>query len=73
MSKYYGVNYSPGAYKTESLEFIKECLGEEKFLQIFDSEESRNQPYVAAKLFLTVQDWNKYVWIEQNGSLKGFM
>ena len=72
MGKEYGVKYSPGPYRTESLHFIRECLGEEKFTRLLGTKESRDKPYVAAKLFLTVQDWDKYVWIEHHGSLTGF-
>ncbi len=72
MGAEYGVKYSPGIYKTESLNFIKKCLGEEKFSRLLGSKQSRDKPYVAAKLFLTVQDWNRYVWIEHHGSLDGF-
>ena len=73
MAAGYGARYSPGPYKTESLRFIKECLGEEKFSRLLGNDESRKHPYVAAKLFLTLQDWNKFVWIEHHGSLDGFI
>ena len=64
--------YKPGKHTGEALAFLKECVGEKRFEQIMTSADSRRHPYVAARLFLSEEDWQKYVWIEQNGSLDGF-
>ena len=67
-----GGAYVPGAYKAEALAFLKECLGDARFNRILGNESNRRHPYVAARVFLSDADWDKYVWIERNGSLDGF-
>lgn len=64
--------YKPGKHTGEALAFMKERVGKERFDRIMESADSRRHPYVAARLFLSAEDWRKYVWIEQNGSLDGF-
>ena len=64
--------YSPGKYKTEAVLFLKQCLDSDTFAKLCKSENFRRNPVVAAKIYLSRDDWNKYVWIEQNGSLAGF-
>ena len=65
--------YKPGKYTREALAFLRERVGEEHFDRIMESADSRRHPYVAARLFLSPEDWRKYVWLEQNGSLDGFL
>ena len=36
------------------------------------SEAGRRHRYVAARAFLNQADWEKFVWIEQHGSLAGY-
>ena len=64
--------YSPGIYKTEAVMFLKQCLDSDTFAKLSRSENFRRNPVVAAKIYLRDEDWNKYVWIEQHGSLDGF-
>lgn len=64
--------YIPGEYKEEARTFLKECLGEEMYSSIMNSDESRRLPHVAARIFLNDEQWAKYVWIERCGSLEGF-
>ena len=64
--------YSPGVYKKEAVAFLKQCLNEEVFEKLCRNEKFRRNPVIGAKLFLSAEDWNKYVWIEQHGSLNGF-
>ena len=64
--------YSPGIYKTEAVLFLKQCLDSDTFDRLCKSENFRRNPVVAAKIYLRGEDWNKYVWIEQHGSLDGF-
>lgn len=73
LAKTTGGNYTPGNFKDEALAFLKSCLGEEEFSQILMTTTARQHPYVAAKLFLSPIDWEKYIWIEQHGSLDGFI
>lgn len=65
--------YRPGEYKKEALAFLKERIGDTQFDQIMGRTDSRQHPYVAARLFLSPLDWDKYVWIEQHGTLEGFL
>ena len=72
-----GVNtlgvYRPGfRYKRESLRFFKDCVGEEAYNRAMGSEAGRAHHYVAARAFLSQPDWEKFVWIEEHGSLDGF-
>ena len=68
-----GTAYKPGKYREEALIFLKERLGEKQFARIMANSDSRERPYVAARVFLSHEDWDKYTWIEQHGSLKGFL
>ena len=72
LGKVNGGNYVPGIFTAEAMFFMQTCLGDEKYKRIMGTEKARQHPYVAAKLFLTPSEWEKYVWIEQNGSLEGF-
>ena len=64
--------YTPGEYKEQARAFLRECLGEGKYCSIMSSAESRSLPHVAARVFLSDEQWAKYVWIERHGSLEGF-
>ena len=67
-----GGQYVPGTYKQEASAFLKACLGDEMYGKIMHSGSGQKYPYVAAKIYLNGLDWEKYVWIEQHGSLEGF-
>ena len=67
-----GGKYLPGNYKKEANAFLRTCMGEQKNEKIMSAEAGRRHPYVAARLFLSEDDWRKYVWIEQYGSLDGY-
>ena len=60
-----------GAYQTEALQFLKEHMDEKTFDLIMKKDSKK--PYVPAKIFLSPSDWEKYAWIEEHGSLDGFM
>ncbi len=66
------ISYRPGKYREEALDFLKERLGEKQFEQIMGKADSREHPYVAARVFLSPADWERYVWIEQHGTLEGY-
>ena len=66
------VEYSPGEYREEARAFLGECLKKELYDSVMSSAESRSHPYIAARVFLNNEQWAKYVWIEQHGSLEGF-
>ena len=61
--------YLPGNYKREADAFLKTCIGAKMYDKVMSAEAGRRHPYVAARLFLNEDDWRKYVWIEQYGSL----
>ena len=64
-----GGKYLPGNYKREADAFLRTCMGEQMYEKVMSADAGRRHPYVAAKLFLSEDDWKKYVWIEQYGSL----
>lgn len=65
--------YSPDfRYKKESLQFFKACVGEDVYTRAMSSEAGRAHHYTVARAFLNQADWEKFVWIEQFGSLDGF-
>lgn len=51
---------------------MKQCLDSDTFAKLCKSENFRRNPVVGAKIYLSGENWNKYVWIEQHGSLDGF-
>ena len=59
-------------HKKESLAFFKACVSEDVFTRAMNSEVGHAHPYVAARAFLNQSDWEKFVWIEEHGSLDGF-
>ena len=65
--------YRPGfRYKQESLRFFKECVGEDVYAKAMNSDAGRVHHYTVARAFLGQTDWEKFVWIEEFGSLDGF-
>ena len=65
--------YKPGLkYRKESMAFFRDCVGEETYTRAIHSEAGRRHHYVAARVFLDQADWEKFVWIEEFGSLAGF-
>lgn len=68
-----GGTYRPGEYRKEALRFFRDRIGQEQFDQIMGRTDSRQHPYVAARVFLSPLEWDQYVWIEQHGSLDGFL
>ena len=68
-----GGAYRPGKFRKEALDFFRQRVGEKQFEQIMDRDDSSRHPYVAARVFLSPADWVRYVWIEQHGTLEGFL
>ena len=65
--------YRPGfRYKKESLQFFKACVGEDVYTAAMNSDAGRAHHYTVARAFLDQADWEKFVWIEEYGSLDGF-
>ena len=65
--------YSQGMFRQEAMAFLRERLGERQYERIMMRPDSRQHPYVAARVFLSPLDWDRYVWIEQHGTLDGFL
>ena len=59
-------------YKEASQRFFRERVGEEAFQRAMSCDGGREHPYVPARILLSQSDWEKYVWIEEYGSLDGF-
>ena len=70
----YGLGiYKPGSqYKEKALEFFQQCVGKEVYERAMSSEVGKRHYYVAVRTFLSQTDWEKFVWIEEHGSLAGF-
>ena len=65
--------YRPGfQYKQASLDFFRHCVGEETYQLAMNSDAGREYHYAVARAFLNQKDWEKFVWIEEFGSLDGF-
>ncbi len=66
--------YRPGfRYRQKSLQFFKECVGEAVYSRAMNSDAGRVHHYTVARAFLSQKDWEKFVWIEEFGSLDGFL
>lgn len=59
-------------YKQESMDFFRQCVGDETYRLAMNSEIGQVHHYAAARAFLSQRDWEKFVWIEEYGSLAGF-
>ena len=65
--------YRPGfQFKQESLDYFRQCVGEETYKLAMNSDAGREHHYAVARAFLNQKDWEKFVWIEEFGSLDGF-
>ena len=65
--------YRPGfRFKRESLAFFRLCVGEETYTRAMQSEAGKQHHFVVARAFLNQENWEKFVWIEEYGSLKDF-
>ena len=65
--------YKPGfRYKKESMQYFRSCVGEDAYLKAMNSDAGRAHHYVVARTLLNQTDWEKFVWIEEHGSLKDF-
>ena len=65
--------YKPGfRFKRESLAFFRRCVGEETYARAMQSEAGKRHHFVVARAFLNQKDWEKFVWIEEYGSLEDF-
>ena len=52
--------------------FFKTCVGDEAYTKAMNSEAGRTHHYVVARTLLNQADWEKFVWIEEHGSLEDF-
>ena len=59
-------------YKKESLQFFRACVGDDVYAKAMNSEAGRAHHFTVARDFLNQTDWEKFVWIEEFGSLDGF-
>ena len=59
-------------YKKESMQYFKSCVGDDTYQKAMNSDAGRAHHYVVARTLLNQSDWEKFVWIEEHGSLQGF-
>ena len=59
-------------YGKEAQEFLRQHMDQDKFDIIMNSRQGKELPYVAARIFLNDEDWERYLWIGKHGSLDGF-
>ncbi|MBR3740006.1 MAG: hypothetical protein IKN04_06020 [Clostridia bacterium] len=59
-------------FKNESMQYFKSCVGEDVYSKAMNCDAGRAHHYVVARTLLDQADWEKFVWIEEHGSLKGF-
>ena len=65
--------YRPGfRFREESLRYFRQCVGEETYARAMQSEAGKMHHFVVARAFLRQEDWEKFVWIEEFGTLAGF-
>ena len=65
--------YQPGfRYKKESLQFFRSCVGDDVYEKAMSSDAGRAHHYTVARAFLNQSDWERFVWIEEHGSLDSF-
>lgn len=67
-----GIYRSGFRHKKESLRFFRACVGDEMYETAMSSDAGRAHHYVVARMFLNQADWEKFVWIEEHGSLEDF-
>ena len=65
--------YAPGPYRDAAIAYFKSCVGSDAFNRAMNSTYGRQHHYVAARAFLSQADWERFVWIEQFGSLDGYL
>ncbi len=65
--------YKPGfRYRKESLQFFRSCVGDDTYSRAMSSEAGKAHHYAVARAFLNQADWERFVWIEEHGSLDSF-
>ncbi len=65
--------YRPGfRYRKESLQFFRSCVGDDTYSRAMSSEAGKAHHYAVARAFLNQAEWEKFVWIEEHGSLDSF-
>lgn len=65
--------YRPGfRFKEASLRYFRQCVGDQAYNEALNSDVGRRHHYVAARVLLNQADWERFVWIEEFGSLDGF-
>ena len=65
--------YRPGfRFKKESMQYFRSCVGEDVYSKAMSCDAGRAHHYVVARTLLNQTDWEKFVWIEEHGSLNDF-
>ncbi len=65
--------YKPGfQFREDAMDFFRLCVGNETYERAMNSEVGKQHHYVVVRAFLNQTDWEKFVWIEEHGSLVDF-
>ena len=59
-------------YNKKAETFLKKHMDKELYASIMETDRGKKLPQVAARVFLSDADWDKYMWIMEHGSLKEF-
>ena len=51
--------------------FLRTQIDQETYQKIMGHEAGRAHPYVAARIVMDNEQWEKYLWISHHGSLAG--
>ena len=65
--------YTPGPYKEEAKSFFRKCVGDDIYFKAMSTEAGSRHHYVAARVYLNEPDWERFCWIEEYGSLAGYL
>ena len=61
-----------GPFLQEAAAYLRTQIDQKSYQKIMGYETGRTHPYVAARILLNTDQWNKYLWISHHGSLNGF-
>ena len=60
-----------GPFLQEADAFLRTQIDRETYQKIMGHEAGRAHPYVAARIVMDDEQWEKYLWISHHGSLAG--
>ena len=61
-----------GPFLQEADAFLRTQIDQETYQKIMGHEAGRAHPYVAARIVMDNEQWEKYLWISHHGSLASY-